>query len=224
MKICWFGLLCLGAQVVFAREIHTWNTTAGGTGLDAAFLAKKNGQVALEGTDGQKFRVPIEQLSQVDRAYIDQLGQAGDDGIPAAIEAMFGPELLDAEGNPVSPAKLADYKKIGIYFSASWCPPCRGFTPKLIEAYQSLKDAEIPFEVVLVSSDRSEEAAMAYMKDHEMPWRMVPFGSEKKDALSEKFGVRGIPMLVIVNDSGQTLSIRARFEVTQEGAGAFDKW
>merc|ERR1711988_1096091 len=32
-------------------------------------------------------------------------------------------------------------KPIGLYFSAHWCPPCRGFTPKLAEFYKDgLKD------------------------------------------------------------------------------------
>ena len=30
-------------------------------------------------------------------------------------------------------------KVIGIYFSAHWCPPCRGFTPKLVEWYGKVK-------------------------------------------------------------------------------------
>merc|ERR1712048_719448 len=49
-------------------------------------------------------------------------------------------------------------KPIGLYFSAHWCPPCRGFTPKLAECYNALQAAGKPFEVVFLSSDRDDDA------------------------------------------------------------------
>ena len=38
--------------------------------------------------------------------------------------------FYDVEGKTVSKEKLKG-KFVGVYFSASWCPPCRKFTPKL---------------------------------------------------------------------------------------------
>ena len=29
-------------------------------------------------------------------------------------------------------------KVVGIYFSGDWCPPCRGFTPILVQAYDNV--------------------------------------------------------------------------------------
>merc|ERR1712080_692993 len=43
-------------------------------------------------------------------------------------------------------------------------PPCRLFTPVLAEFYSELVGAGEPFEVVFVSSDKSAEELMAYMK------------------------------------------------------------
>ena len=43
---------------------------------------------------------------------------------------------------------------IGLYFSAHWCPPCKAFTPVLVEAHQKLKATGRDFEVVFVSSDK----------------------------------------------------------------------
>lgn len=34
------------------------------------------------------------------------------------------------------------------------CPPCRGFTPKLIETYNKVKDSGKSFEIIFVTSDR----------------------------------------------------------------------
>ena len=55
---------------------------------------------------------------------------------------------------------------LGLYFSAHWCPPCRGFTPQLKE-FDSDMEAKGPhFEIIFVSSDREEEGMMSYFEDH----------------------------------------------------------
>ena len=42
---------------------------------------------------------------------------------------------------------------VGLYFSAHWCPPCRGFTPKLAFAYAEMISLGKSFEIVFLSSD-----------------------------------------------------------------------
>merc|ERR1712100_32121 len=42
-------------------------------------------------------------------------------------------QLLETLGSELV-AKIAG-KPFALYFSAHWCPPCRGFTPKLAEWY-----------------------------------------------------------------------------------------
>ena len=76
--------------------------------------------------------------------------------------------------------------------SAHWCPPCRGFTPKLAESYSGFKASSHPrkedFSVVFVSSDRSEESFNEYFA--EMPWLALPYAErDLKAKLSSKFKV-----------------------------------
>ena len=54
------------------------------------------------------------------------------------LEGLFQGPLLNSKGKEVSKEVLAG-KTIGLYFSAHWCPPCRGFTPKLVEFRDSNK-------------------------------------------------------------------------------------
>jgi len=120
------------------------------------------------------------------------------------------------DGSKVTQADL-EGKVIGLYFSAHWCPPCRGFTPKLAEAYNALKDAGKPFELIFVSSDRDESSYKEYLG--EMPWCSVPFSAPNfakvKNSLSEYFGVSGIPSLAIVDaDADRTV-------ITKNGRGPF---
>lgn len=95
-------------------------------------------------------------------------------------------------------------KKLGLYFSASWCVPCQRFTPVLVEAYEELR-AKGDFEVVFVSDDRGEEAFSKYFS--KMPWLAIPFtDSEKRRSLDELFQVSGIPHLVIIDEAGRVAS------------------
>ena len=47
-------------------------------------------------------------------------------------EIVLPQVLLNASGEQVAKDVL-EKKYVGLYFSASWCGPCRKFTPKLIE-------------------------------------------------------------------------------------------
>ena len=142
---------------------------------------------------------------------------------PPVLQKLFGDELVDAKGAKTAITDVGS-KKIAIYFSAHWCPPCRMFTPRLVKAYREMKEAGADVEVIFVSSDRSKKAMRDYMKDARMPWLAVPYNSKKRDELGKRFGVRGIPMLIVVDSSGNLLSANGRFDVMSHGAKAYDHW
>lgn len=142
------------------------------------------------------------------------------------------------DDNEISVAELARTKKtIVLYFSAHWCPPCRGFTPTLSEAYAKYKSSRSSsnengheddngFELVFVSSDRDAEAFQEYHS--EMSFPALPYESRDiKTKLSEKFRVNGIPHLVAVDAStGEESSVNAavgdlRSFIIQHGAASF---
>jgi len=119
---------------------------------------------------------------------------------------ILGPDLLSKAGG----------KPIGLYFSAHWCPPCRGFTPKLVEFYNSgLKEK---MEIVFVSSDRDENAFKEYFG--EMPWQALPYEKRKeKEELSDAFGVQGIPSFVVINPDGTVITTEGRAKVMSDPKG-----
>ena len=59
-----------------------------------------------------------------------------------AMQSLFGEKLQTKDGLQDTSQVLAGKGNVGIYFSAHWCPPCRGFTPKLAESYLEMKAAE----------------------------------------------------------------------------------
>jgi len=111
-------------------------------------------------------------------------------------------------GDALMPSLDLKEKYLMLYFSASWCPPCRAFTPKLSKAYTKLKSLHDNVELVFVSSDRDEESFNGYHKKMSFP--ALPFEHrEAKDYLSEMFEVSGIPKLVMIgpvdNDGNRPL-------------------
>ncbi|KAL2903289.1 putative nucleoredoxin 1 [Bienertia sinuspersici] len=126
--------------------------------------------------------------------------------------------VIDKSGSKVPVSQLVG-KHVLIYFSAHWCPPCRAFTPKLIEAYHEIKAKESEFEIIFASSDRDQSSFDEYYSD--MPWLALPFGDERKAELSRKFKVRGIPCLVAIGPEGKTVTTEARQLVAAHGANAF---
>jgi nucleoredoxin len=118
------------------------------------------------------------------------------------LKAHFGESLQTAEGKKVD-LKSLEGKAVGIYFSAHWCGPCRAFTPELVK----FRDANSEkFEVVFVSSDRSEEERKGYIKDAGMKWLGLPLNGDESKALKKKYEVSGIPALVILRSDGELLS------------------
>nr|XP_043606597.1 probable nucleoredoxin 1 [Erigeron canadensis] len=110
-------------------------------------------------------------------------------------------------------------KYILLYFSAHWCPPCRAFTPKLVETYHEIKAKHDAFEVIFISSDRDQASFDEYYSS--MPWLALPFGDKRKQSLGRLFKVNGIPLLVALGPTGKTITTEARGVIMLHGAEAF---
>jgi len=128
--------------------------------------------------------------------------------------------LLDQKGEEVS-AEVVEGKFIGLYFSASWCGPCRTFTPSLIKFRDAHRDM---FEVILVGADGSPKAQANYMRKYKMPWLAMKNQSPEAIKISKSLGVPHIPYLVILDPDGKIVSKNGEKEITRLGNNAFTIW
>lgn len=131
------------------------------------------------------------------------------------MEALFGTHVIKNDDSKVEVSEFSgDGKIVGLYFSAHWCPPCRAFTPKLGEYYtEQKKKSDDRFEMIFVSCDRDTESFKDYFAT--MPFLAIDFESEQKDALSQKFGISGIPALIFINGKdGSVITKDGRAHVT----------
>ena len=135
-------------------------------------------------------------------------------------EGLLGNDLIDVNGKKIDPTSL-EGKLIGIYFSAHWCPPCRQFTPKLVEFRNAHADQ---FEVVFVSSDQNADDQQKYMQEAGMPWPAIPYASQQVALLKERFSISGIPSLVIVDGKGTLISTQGRSDIGTDPTNALKKW
>jgi len=139
-----------------------------------------------------------------------------------ALVDLFGDKLLTADGEKPTSDALAGKTAIGVYFSAHWCPPCRGFTPKLAEMFRAAFEAK-GMAIVFASSDKDEGAFKDYFG--EMPWFALPYAArDKKEALSKKFKVKGIPSFVILDPEGKTITTDGRTAVMEDPKGEKFPW
>ncbi|CAL1281400.1 unnamed protein product [Larinioides sclopetarius] len=141
------------------------------------------------------------------------------------MDILSGQKLVNKSRSTVSADEaLNDKEIIAFYFSAHWCPPCRMFTPVLADFYEEVKDKGLPFEIIFVSSDRSEDALFDYMSEAHGDWLAVPYGSQTVDQLKKKFNVQGIPMLIVTRKDGTVISTNGRSDVESKGVKAFNDW
>ena len=139
----------------------------------------------------------------------------------ASARAGFFDEI---KGDLTDPAIKESPKYTALYFSAHWCPPCRLFTPKLVEWYKDFKATHPNFELVFVSGDRDEAAMKEYIKETGMPWPAVAFDKVESEAF-QKFSSDGIPYLVLLDENGKALTAKPdnEWQSPQEVLGQIEK-
>jgi nucleoredoxin len=143
---------------------------------------------------------------------------------PPTLWQCLGDEFLSGDGEAVELSSVrGEGKVLGLYFSAHWCPPCKAFTPLLVETYTKLKAAGKDFEVVFVSSDRDMSQFREYFGT--MPWLAIPPGDRRKELLSTRYEVEGIPCLVLLDGAtGETINAKGTGAVRGDPEGAEFPW
>jgi len=213
-----------------SAQMRTW-TSSTGSKIEAELVDYSDRVVVLRSSTGRKISLGINKLSPADQVIVTNWKRKGSvssrpeaspakNTISPGLAEMLPEELLDSTGKKISRDELAG-KTVGFYFSAHWCPPCRAFTPNLVKFRDSNKD---DFEVVFVSSDKSPDAQMGYMKETNMKWYTLPHRSSEANALKQKFAIRGIPALIIVSPDGETVTKNGRGDVSSNPGGAIKAW
>ncbi|CAB9498949.1 Probable nucleoredoxin 1 [Seminavis robusta] len=143
---------------------------------------------------------------------------------------LYSLQMIDERQAQLTPQltneALKGKKVIGLYFSADWCGPCRKFTPELVAFYEKMnKKRRDDFEIVWVSRCRDMQSYGQYFTH--MKWLALPFeeaAGQRGQWLSQKYGVKGIPSFVLLDDLGNVITTDARNKIPQDKAGIGFPW
>lgn len=132
--------------------------------------------------------------------------------IPLPPDLSVGKKVLAFEAETITGEKVSfpgSYKGkvVLLDFWATWCGPCIAELPNVIKAYETHHGNG--FEILSVSLDQEnmKEKVMAFTKDHNMPWAQIYEGKYWDVSLVRKYGVEGIPFVLLVDgDTGEILA------------------
>ncbi len=121
------------------------------------------------------------------------------DGIKRLFHSLENGTLIkdssSSSGIPLVDA-LGGKEFVLLYASASWCGPCRQFTPMLSKWYNSLGPNKT-VEVVFLSADHDANSFKSYYSH--MPWLAVAHEEDAREELMSYIRVKGIPHLAVLD-------------------------
>lgn len=151
--------------------------------------------------NGRKVTINKSTLSEESAKQFDTLTPRS-----SVFDEVINGNLVILDGEKFKDHKLTQKpKKYYIfYYTASWCGPCKAFTPQLVKFYNEHKNEN--FEIVLISADRDQKSMESYASSHKMPWPQLKFS--QLGTFQGKFdhGVRGIPSVIVCDLEGKIVS------------------
>mgnify|MGYP003304060423 CR=1 FL=1 len=117
-----------------------------------------------------------------------------------------GKMFVDFTGLAVDgkPSKLSDYVGKGKYvlvdFWASWCGPCKGEIPNLIELQKNFGDKN--FTVLGVNVWDEEAKFKAALTEEGITYPQIYVPLDNKDNATELYGIQGIPQIILFGPDG----------------------
>lgn len=140
---------------------------------------------------------------------------------------LFGESLVSksADGSLTSIATvdaLSNVENIILYFSASWCPPCRSFSP-LLDDFLTANATRLKTTCIFVSGDKTKAEFEKYFSSHNWPFA-VTFDGVRKLQLNQYFDVQGIPTVVVLDKNGVVITSDARGDVMTDPNGDRFPW
>lgn len=103
-------------------------------------------------------------------------------------------------------------KTVLVAFWATWCMPCLQEIPSIRRNYDLYHDRG--FEVIHISVDEDLDELARFLGKNELPWTvladgLLDTGKAGAEPMQVRYGVFGVPTLILVGPDGKVVSLRA---------------
>jgi thiol-disulfide isomerase/thioredoxin len=122
--------------------------------------------------------------------------------------------LADAEGNIIKVSELCNAGKwVLVDFWATWCGPCRGEIPHLVEAYAEFAPKGLEIYGITFDRNGDTEKWQNFVKENNMTWVNV-WGTDENGRWSagEAYNVSSIPSNFLFSPEGKLVAKNLRGE------------
>ena len=109
-------------------------------------------------------------------------------------------------------------KVVLVDFWATWCGPCVGEIPHVLEAYKKYHSQG--FEVIGISLDKDKGKLTSFLAEKGMTWPQYFDGKGWNNEISKKHGINGIPAMWLIDKQGRVASKNARKDLDKVVAQA----
>lgn len=136
-------------------------------------------------------------------------GRSGENGSVVTTAPEF--TLMTLEDKAVS---LSEYRGtyVVLNFWATWCPPCRAEIPELVSFHRGLSpDVDGGSKVALLSvnqtaSEKNLDTVRQFIAKYKIEF---PVLLDRRNAVANQYGIRGIPTTFIIGADGSILARRS---------------
>ncbi|MCC2546219.1 AhpC/TSA family protein [Hymenobacter sp. BT175] len=117
--------------------------------------------------------------------------------------------LASPDGKSIALSSLRG-KYVLVDFWASWCGPCRRESPNVVKLYNRFKGKG--FEIYSVSFDQDRGKWLKAIADDQLAWTHVSDLKGWESAAGQTYGVKSIPMTVLLDPQGRIIAKNLRGE------------